>query len=179
MTTAVFGAVLLCVASCKGHEREIMADASSNSDSGADEEDDPPEDAETSGCPAPIHPNYCRSACRTFVSRLEKLHASRMKGRTRAGLGTCGGYFVFAENEMTSTGTTDRGIVEYYDSSSELVGVTDSRQACGRYGTIPSCVPHIEWHVHGTPRPDPRSELTRLRALLDARQRERPASRDE
>ena len=93
-----------------------------------------------STCPMPIHPNYCRFNCRSFRQRALRLHARRIQNPTRAGTGKCDAYSVFAEDDATG------GIVEYYGSSDELVGVEDThRKPCGTFGAIPKCKLDIQW----------------------------------
>jgi hypothetical protein len=97
-------------------------------------------------CPRPIFPGYCRRRCQSFGSRKVSMHARRIGSPSRAGIGTCGGFNVFAEDA-----TTGGGVVEYYNATTDaLVGAIDSRQpGCNRYGDIPSCKPVIAW---GPPR---------------------------
>ena len=150
------------LATCKHDDRAPVPDAATEP-----EEEDPAADVDASACPRDVHPDYCRNACRSFVSRLETLHARRMKRPTRSGWGTCGAFFVFAEDELGADGAIGSSLVEYYDaSSSSLVAATDSRRACGRYGQVPTCTPVITWHTRGTPRPDPLTEIMKLRARI-------------
>lgn len=107
-------------------------------------DDDEAEDPDA-GCPQPIHPGYCRRRCRSWGQRSASGHASRVYPSAAYAFGTCGGYDVFAEK-----GPDGGGITEYYDhATSELVGARDDRQACGRYGTIPSCTPSLVWKDGG------------------------------
>lgn len=108
-----------------------------------DEEPEAPPDA--GPCPLDIHPYYCRRRCRTFFNRKASLHARRIAHPTRAGIGKCDKFDVFAEDDATG------GIVEYYDDTGQLAGVTDSRQKpCGTYGKVPKCKLEITWQgPHG------------------------------
>jgi hypothetical protein len=63
-----------------------------------------------------------------------------MSNPVRAGTGTCDAFKVFAEDDAKG------GIVEYYDETNQLVGVSDSRQKpCGTYGKVPQCKLDIKW----------------------------------
>ncbi len=97
-------------------------------------------------CPRAIFPGYCRRRCQSFASRKVSMHARRVGNPSRAGIGTCGGLNVFAEDA-----TGGGGLVEYYNATTDaLAGAIDSRQpGCNRYGTIPACKPTIAW---GPPR---------------------------
>lgn len=110
------------------------------------------------GCPAPIHPDYCRRDCKSFLSRRATRHASRVDVTEEGRLGTCGPYDVFTQRDVK----TDASIVEYYDrNTSELVGATDPRaNGCTKFGTIPECTlelldlpwPWTEYRVVESPR---------------------------
>lgn len=94
-------------------------------------------------CPLAIHPSYCRRRCRTFGERKVAMHARRVSSPTRAGVGTCGAFNVFAEDDERG------GIVEYYDATTnQLVGAIDRRAiGCNQFGTIPTCAPSIAWQA--------------------------------
>jgi hypothetical protein len=93
-----------------------------------------------SGCPAPVHPGYCRRSCRSLGTRKAFPHAQRIWPSTGVAFGTCGAFDVFAEREP------DGGqITEYFDKSGNVIAATDNRQACGKYGSIPSCTPVLSW----------------------------------
>ena len=104
-------------------------------------------EANDAGCPAPIHPGYCRHRCRNFSARTFSMHARRIRVPRRAGKGTCGPYLVFTEEALAEDGGAAGGIVEYYDATTkELVGAEDSRApVCGSFGTIPKCKLEIQW----------------------------------
>jgi hypothetical protein len=98
-------------------------------------------------CPLPVHPYYCRHRCRSFTVRSLRRHAQRIGPSLRAGVGTCGAYDVFAEDERGPDGGARGGIVEYFDRTTQLlVGAEDSRRpGCGSFGTIPKCKLDIRW----------------------------------
>jgi len=76
------------------------------------------------------------------------MHARRIASPLRAGVGTCGPYKVFAEDQGGIDGGPAGGLIEYFDSATnELVGAADTRSksSCGTYGTIPKCKPVIAW----------------------------------
>jgi hypothetical protein len=108
------------------------------------EEEEEPLVADAGPCPLAIHPYYCRRRCRGFAERSSSLHARRIGNPTRAGTGKCGAFKVFGEDDATG------GIVEYFDDTNQLIGVSDSRQKpCGTYGDVPKCKLEIQW---GPPR---------------------------
>src|SRR5438093_674015 len=51
------------------------------------------------GCPAPVHPGYCRRSCRSFGTRKSFPHAQRIFPSAGVAFGTCDSYDVFAERE--------------------------------------------------------------------------------
>ncbi len=112
-----------------------------------DEEDEAPSADAGPTCPLPIHPMYCRRNCRDYNSRQRSMHARRISDPLRAGLGVCGEYKVFAEDQRAADGGAGGGLVEYFDkSTSSLVGAEDTRaHGCGSYGTIPKCKLEIKW----------------------------------
>jgi hypothetical protein len=77
------------------------------------------------------------------------MHARRISDPLRVGLGTCGDYKVFAEDQRAADGGVGGGLVEYFDkSTSSLVGAEDTRvHGCGSYGTIPKCTLEIKWQA--------------------------------
>ncbi len=128
------------------------ADASATAaDGGATSASEPEEEDEATSedagaCPLPIHPAYCRRNCRTIVNRRSTKHARRVAHPMRSGLGECGAYDVFAEDEALGDAGVREGITEYYDKTGSLVGAVDTRsKPCGRFGTIPTCTPVIAW----------------------------------
>lgn len=122
-----------------------VASAQETSDGGIGVDDDEDQGGEgDGGCPIPVHPGYCRRNCRTFSVRNLTRHASRIRATSASGIGTCGSYQVFAENDSTAG---DAGIIEFYDDAGALVAAEDHRvkNGCGRFGTIPTCTPTIHW----------------------------------
>jgi hypothetical protein len=77
------------------------------------------------------------------------MHARRISNPLRAGLGVCGAYNVFAEDQRAPDGGVGGGLVEYFDkTTNDLVGAEDSRvHGCGTYGTIPKCKLDIKWQT--------------------------------
>lgn len=107
-----------------------------------DPEDEPQETTEAGTappCPVPIHPGYCRGRCKGFSERKSFPHAQRIFPSAGVAFGTCGSLDVFSEKEPDGG-----GITEYFDKGS-LVAAIDTRQKCGKYGTIPSCKPVLAW----------------------------------
>jgi hypothetical protein len=104
-------------------------------------------DTDAGPCPRPIHPDYCSGPCKSFSQREDTRSARRISTPVRAGIGTCGKYRVFAEEQAAPDGGAGGGIVEYFEEGGgALVGATDTRLAhCGRFGAIPSCDLQIEW----------------------------------
>lgn len=98
------------------------------------------------GCPAPVHPGYCRHSCRTLGTRKAFPHAQRIWPSAGVAFGTCGAFDVFAEREP------DGGMItEYFDKSGNVIAAVDNRQTCGRYGSIPSCAPALAWDAGWKP----------------------------
>jgi hypothetical protein len=121
------------------------ADAAVTSAIEPEEEDEGTTD-DAGACPLPIHPAYCRRNCRTIANRRATKHARRVAHPMRAGLGECGAYDVFAEDEALGDAGVREGITEYYDKTGGLVAAVDTRsKPCGRFGTIPTCTPVIVW----------------------------------
>jgi hypothetical protein len=123
------------------------ADASAGVTATELEEEDEATTTDAGACPLPIHPAYCRRNCRSFASRQATKHARRISHSARAGLGTCGEYDVFAEDEELGDAGVGSGVVEYFDKKTGvIVGAVDTRsKPCGRFGTVPTCTPVIAW----------------------------------
>jgi hypothetical protein len=141
---------LVALAGChRGAQRSASTDASASSavaTTAATAAGLAPPKPESSTCPEPVHPGYCRHRCRTLAERSHTMHARRIRHAARAGLGTCGVYRVFAEDERQDDGGTGAGVVEYFDPRGELVAATDGRLSpCGRFGPVPACTPRIAW----------------------------------
>jgi hypothetical protein len=166
--TLVIGGVGLFWIAWRGVQllrREAVADAaaapittptgSSDTGTAASSEDEEAEDVTAPDaalvCPLPIHPAYCRLGCRNYRSRSYSMHARRIGSPLRAGLGVCGAYNVFAEDERGPDGGTVGGLIEYFDKATDsLVGARDTRSiGCGSYGTIPQCKLEISWKPSG------------------------------
>ncbi len=153
--------------SCADHGSAEVPDAEAPAQTQRDRVDEA-EQADADVCPRPVHPDYCRRTCRSFVARMETLHAKRMRFPTQAGLGTCGEYFVFTEREIADDGGFGRSLTEYYDRSSALAGSVDERRApCERFGVTPTCTPRMHWFRRGERVRDPHAEIERLRKERD------------
>jgi hypothetical protein len=95
-----------------------------------------------------IHPGYCNFRCRTWGERSESHHAQRIANPQRWGLGTCGPFKAFAEEDKDGS-----GILELFDGE-ELVGAkyTKPQDDCGAFlqnarTSAIECEPKIEWHA--------------------------------
>jgi hypothetical protein len=112
-----------------------------------EEDEDVPDAATPTGpCPQPVHPGWCRNRCRAFSARVMNKHAQRMQHSERVATGKCGAFDVFAEDERAGDGGLQSGIVEYFDSSGQLVAAVDTRmKPCGQFGPVPTCNPHLVW----------------------------------
>ena len=99
------------------------------------------------GCVRPVHPGYCRHACRSFAARSASMSARRVPRAARAGVGKCGDFDVFAADEKPGDGGVASGVVEYFDhESGNLVAAVDTRLwPCDEFGTVPKCTPSVAW----------------------------------